>query len=1551
MKRFLSALTAFCMCASMTVSSLPASALSLTDAVEVNALVAEPTWTVKDATYTPGTDKYATILVAVSGDPGTYGFEFTPTIDGKTLDQAGFKVAGIKQVKGGYNFGSFDFNKTNGKVGAASSEKGNKTLSDGTDFVEIRVVPPTSAAAGTEYTVTLKDVLVSNEAEEKFSASVKAGKLTIAGGTTPTDKPTDKPTEKVTDATSAQPTTESLDSKKNASGWTWYFDDVLYNPKEDTKKLGAAITAYVTKDKGTYGYEFTPLIDGKSLKEAGWTIKRAKQDKNGYNFSSFDYNTENGHMGGASNSTVGDTTLADGTAVVTLNLVPPDGATGTYEVSFKELTVGNFKDEKSNPDSKPGHIIITDASVPTTEKPTTETQPTQATQEPTQSLADKQNSSEWTWYFDDVIYDPASDSKKLGAAITAYVTKDAGTYGYEFTPLIDGKSLKDAGWTIKRAKQDKNGYNFSSFDYNTENGHMGGASQSTEGDTKLADGTAVVTLNLLPPDNIAAGTYKVSFKDLTVGNFKDEKYNPKSIDGSITIGTAPTGSNEPTEDTQQKTDPTEKPTEKVTDPTEKPTEKVTDETEKPTEKVTDATEKPTEKATDPTDKPTDATKPATEATQAPSEVAMEWVIDKVECKAGDTVKVPVKINNNVGFNSYIAKFKVDSDALVTNDATGGTLKGLDSVQSNKGTLTFGSTDTVNGKNVTGDGDVLYLSFTVPSDAADGTIYNIDFADLNVINMEMVKLVPKTTAGWIKVKNVVTPTEAKKSDAQWVIGTTEVEAGEEVKLPVSVVGDKDGLNSFIAKLIADEKLTGGVGTQGDAYGTIKFEANEKNLNYGGTYVEGKNIVAASDNSVVFYVTFKTPADAKPGTKYDVKFDELNIINGDMVKIVPVTKDGWIKIKEPPTETTTPTEKTEPTKETIVGPTEPDAKTIDAEWIIDETTVKPGAEVDLKITVKGDKNGLNSYIAKLEAGKDAEGKTVTPLGAANGTAYAAMKFEENHDKLAFGATYVDGLDVAAAADDSVVFTVKFKVPDDAKDGAKYEVNWSSLEIRGGDMGRLVPKYKNGWILVKDPNATSEPTETTKPTDPTETTKPTKPTEPTETTKPTEPTETTKPTEKPTPTESTNPPTPTNEDDDPSKWPVNGRKSNAVWSIGDAEVEAVQGATEAVWVSVNVNNANVAINGIQAELALGGNAAKDKITSVGATQGQAYNWITLSPMDADFVEGQLKFNGVAANNKNYLPKGEEVFTVKFRIPASEEIDWTAAKTEGNRKYVEYPVTWADLQLANSGVDDGTTEYKVKPSQMLDGTIRVYAPADVEKYDYELEFSGKNLFCFSHDPRPFATVFSNAKLYRVGTDKTTGEKVKTAVSLNSVSNLKITTDKGDVSPAAVFNRLNESEQQTVAYTSIPLVVSFNDGKNDVVLNAENGFKASAFIGVKGDANLDGLCNSSDASDILKYAAAVGAGEQANKPLSKHTDETKLALAMFLADVDDEADADQVLNAKDASKILRYAAKVGTSEEMADKTKADTLRAEIWTSVLDPLPKYSMEIAGYLEKNASKSE
>ena len=84
---------------------------------------------------------------------------------------------------------------------------------------------------------------------------------------------------------------------------------------------------------------------------------------------------------------------------------------------------------------------------------------------------------------------------------------------------------------------------------------------------------------------------------------------------------------------------------------------------------------------------------------------------------------------------------------------------------------------------------------------------------------------------------------------------------------------------------------------------------------------------------------------------------------------------------------------------------------------------------------------------------------------------------------------------------------------------------------------------------------------------------------------------------------------------------------------------------------------------------------------------------------------------------------------------------------------------------------------------------------------------------------------------------------------------------------------------------------------------QVKAYIGVKGDANLDGTADAKDAAAVLIYAAAIGAGQDA--PLYSDSDAASENLAFFLAEVNSSGDAD----AKDAAAILEYSAAIGSGE------------------------------------------
>ena len=91
-----------------------------------------------------------------------------------------------------------------------------------------------------------------------------------------------------------------------------------------------------------------------------------------------------------------------------------------------------------------------------------------------------------------------------------------------------------------------------------------------------------------------------------------------------------------------------------------------------------------------------------------------------------------------------------------------------------------------------------------------------------------------------------------------------------------------------------------------------------------------------------------------------------------------------------------------------------------------------------------------------------------------------------------------------------------------------------------------------------------------------------------------------------------------------------------------------------------------------------------------------------------------------------------------------------------------------------------------------------------------------------------------------------------------------------------------------------------------------TVYIGVKGDANLDGIVDTKDAVSILTYYAKVAAGHE---NVAFNEDENLSKLAFFLADVDTESKAgvnsgSQLMATQDAVNVLTYYAKSAAGQE-----------------------------------------
>ena len=161
------------------------------------------------------------------------------------------------------------------------------------------------------------------------------------------------------------------------------------------------------------------------------------------------------------------------------------------------------------------------------------------------------------------------------------------------------------------------------------------------------------------------------------------------------------------------------------------------------------------------------------------------------------------------------------------------------------------------------------------------------------------------------------------------------------------------------------------------------------------------------------------------------------------------------------------------------------------------------------------------------------------------------------------------------------------------------------------------------------------------------------------------------------------------------------------------------------------------------------------------------------------------------------------------------------------------------------------------------------------------------------------------------------------------------NLSPADVYNKTTDGDGNPQAYAWVPLYI-FYDGKPVYNTDGE-AVTAYVYIGVKGDANLDGQCNAVDANEILLYSAAKGAGDSyyLSSGSEKFTAGTERLeqFAFFLADTDTESTVGEtenaVLNSVDANNVLIYSALLGVGD------------ANWIPDVLDtPYPTYSEQIA-----------
>lgn len=179
---------------------------------------------------------------------------------------------------------------------------------------------------------------------------------------------------------------------------------------------------------------------------------------------------------------------------------------------------------------------------------------------------------------------------------------------------------------------------------------------------------------------------------------------------------------------------------------------------------------------------------------------------------------------------------------------------------------------------------------------------------------------------------------------------------------------------------------------------------------------------------------------------------------------------------------------------------------------------------------------------------------------------------------------------------------------------------------------------------------------------------------------------------------------------------------------------------------------------------------------------------------------------------------------------------------------------------------------------------------YQYSVETKAPQ-FYFSDDTEEFDITdlierVIRFAVYADGTVSEEGEEISAEECL----------DLGALTPEKIY------DEKTHSYT---IALHVHDSYGSQTLKTE----VPVYIGVKGDANMDGKADAKDAAEILVYAAAVGAGTE--RPLYSEDDETLEAFVLMLSNVNGTDDRDFRLDATDAAAILVYAATVGSGNEV----------------------------------------
>ena len=494
----------------------------------------------------------------------------------------------------------------------------------------------------------------------------------------------------------------------------------------------------------------------------------------------------------------------------------------------------------------------------------------------------------------------------------------------------------------------------------------------------------------------------------------------------------------------------------------------------------------------------------TTSTQAVIAVDLTYEIATVEGEAGADVDVPITVKGtDPGTAGMVLELSADSNLKLKRRLNGDAYEGAPTWNATTLTYIWNAGD---GRNlVAADGATLTtLRFTVPADAKPGDEYPITFrSDLcKVIDQDGNKLdvtftdgkiiIPAATTTTEEVTTTTTAAETTTTTAAattttaaatttsapaatttaapvsttlpdagavtYVVPTVTAAAGDEVSMPVQVLGDP-GTAGVVIDLESDARL-GYVGYTAGVYAGGQW--NQAKLIYSWSSGEGEN-VTADNEAAMFNVTFKVPDDAKPGDVFPITFESTEAVDTFGSKIDVVTVDGAIVIPDVTTTTTEEVTTTTTAAETTttaapVTTTLPDAGAVT--YVVPTVTAAAGDEVSMPVQVLGDP-GTAGVVIDLES--DAR------LGYVGYTAGVYAGGQWNQTKLIYSWSSGEGENVTAD-NEAAMFNVTFKVPDDAKPGDVFPITFESTEAVDTFGSKIDVVTVDGAIVIPDVTTTT-------------------------------------------------------------------------------------------------------------------------------------------------------------------------------------------------------------------------------------------------------------------------------------------------------------------------------------------------------------------------------------------------------------------------------------------------------------------------------------------------